>query len=326
MMDVLKFAPQRSTSMVSPRRTAALLCLAAAAALAPIAAPAAPTRPVAKVLERGEKYAVLYKPGGVPCHASDYVGRSGLDEYPLLQRGRDALGRRINLVHRLDRGASGCVLCAYGDDDDPVTGALHAALAGARKTYVALTRGEGYLGDRDFKAEGWFTVERAIKNERGNAKNATTDFRWVASTGAADGARASLVVARPRTGRWHQIRRHLNGLSHPILGDSSHGNTRENRLWRTERGFPGARLALHLCRLEVPATAYTPAVDVSCPLPADLRWQVQTHMGGVLAESRAFLAAEAKIDLSVDAAFTSAPPEPEEPPPAMRPKKPRRRA
>ena len=72
----------------------------------------------------------------MPCHASDYVGRD--DVVPLLQRGRDALGRRINLVHRLDRGASGCVVCAFADTDDATatTAALSEALSRAEKTYV----------------------------------------------------------------------------------------------------------------------------------------------------------------------------------------------
>ena len=40
----------------------------------------------------------------------------------------------------------------------------------------------------------------------------------------------------PQTGRWHQIRKHLNGLSHPILGDA-HGDSRVNHWWREEFDF-----------------------------------------------------------------------------------------
>ena len=60
-------------------------------------------------------------------------------------------------------------------------------------------------------------VERPVKNERGNERNAVTALRLVAGS-ASD--QCCLVAARPLTGRWHQIRRHLNGLSHPILGDA----------------------------------------------------------------------------------------------------------
>lgn len=287
----------------------------AACAVHALAPPTPPVPPVVlepppplHILHRGETFAVIAKPGGVPCHASDYIGSD--DVVPLLQRARDALGRRVNLVHRLDRGASGCVICAYADLEEAaaVTTALGAALASGQKTYVALVRGEGFLREdlcasagaevtsADLKQQGWFVVDRAIKDDKGRANNATTAFRFVASTGADDAARASLVAARPATGRWHQIRRHLNGLSHPILGDSSHGNSKENQLWRRERSLPGARLCLHLCRISLPATELTPAVECACPLPEDLL-RVLDHMGGVRGEAEAFLRDEAGIDV-----------------------------
>merc|ERR1712187_446833 len=65
-----------------------------------------------------------------------------------------------------------------------------------------------------------------------------------------DSPRCCLVRARPRTDRWHQIRKHLSRESYPILGDSSHGDTRENRAWR-ERGMLAERYALHMHRLEI---------------------------------------------------------------------------
>ena len=215
--------------------------LMAACAVQALTPPTTPTTPVVlepppplEILYEGDAFAIVAKPGGVPCHASEYIGKDYV--VPLLQRARDALGRRVNLVHRLDRGASGCVICAYADLEDSaeVTTALGEALAAGQKTYVALVRGEGFLREDlceaagadvntgDLKREGWFVVDRPIKDDRGRENNATTTFKFVASTGSEDAARASLVAARPATGRWHQIRRHLNGLSHPILGDSSH--------------------------------------------------------------------------------------------------------
>ena len=279
----------------------------AACAVQALTPPTTPTTPVVleppeplEILYEGDAFAIVAKPGGVPCHASEYIGKDYV--VPLLQRARDALGRRVNLVHRLDRGASGCVICAYADREDAaeVTTALGEALAAGQKTYVALVRGEGFLREDlceaagadvntgDLKREGWFVVDRAIKDDRGRENNATTTFKFVASTGSEDAARASLVAARPATGRWHQIRRHLNGLSHPILGDSSHGNSRTNREWRKERDLPGARLCLHLCRISLPATARTPAIDCACPLPGDLR-RVLGHMGTVGDASEEFM-------------------------------------
>ncbi|MFZ3229365.1 MAG: pseudouridine synthase [Pseudobdellovibrio sp.] len=45
-------------------------------------------------------------------------------------------------------------------------------------------------------------------------------------------SRYSLLLVQPKTGRWHQIRRHMNRISHPIIGDSEHGDLRHNRFFR----------------------------------------------------------------------------------------------
>mmetsp|Transcript_57736 Transcript_57736/g.130822 ORF Transcript_57736/g.130822 Transcript_57736/m.130822 type:complete len:342 (-) Transcript_57736:169-1194(-) len=273
-----------------------------------------PHEPV-PVLARGATWAVLAKPGGIPCHESDYVGRwrPGVSQGPpppaaLLQRGRDTLGQRINLVHRLDRGASGGVLCSL---DEGATSGLQAALASeaAVKTYVALVRGSGEMYGEFLRDRGWFTVDRSIKNEKGRVKNATTEFMFLGGqdegpslvSGEVGRARCSLVLARPKTGRWHQIRRHLNGLNHPILGDSSHGSTATNREWRAARGLRGERLLLHLARLQLPppgkswaarASSGLPpgGLDVACPLAEDFRELLETQVDpGVLEESRGAL-------------------------------------
>ena len=254
---------------------------------------------------------VLEKPGGVPCHASDYVGKGSDLPVPLLQRGRVAVGQPINLVHRLDCGASGCVLCTFSDKEEETgaTAALQEALREAKKTYVALVRGSGVLYGEDLSSRGWFSIDRPIKDYKGRTRDATTQFRFVAGTttdadapealvpeGAATPVRSSIVLARPQSGRWHQIRRHLNGLSHPILGDSSHGNSRTNREWREKRGLPYARMCLHLARIEVPATSVTPALDVTCPLPRDMQDILTLHMPDVLERGRGALSSEAGID------------------------------
>ena len=261
------------------------------------------------ILEQSEHYLVVAKPPSVVCHHSSWAGTrrkggGGGSEVPALQRVRDQLGgRRVNLVHRLDRGASGCLLMTYaekGDQDSPASGAnatalLSAALAdktSSTKTYCALVRGEGMLHGRRFQDEGWFREDRPIKDEKGVERNATTWFRFLAGQDnggglLADKARASLVLARPETGRWHQIRKHLSGLSHPILGDSSHGHSVTNREWKERRGLLGARISLHLSRLVIgPVPTVCPdGIDVTCPLPSDMMRMLTEHLPDVLAEA-----------------------------------------
>ena len=247
------------------------------------------------ILERGENYIVASKPHAVVCHHSGWTGsrskvKKGEDpEIPMLQRVRDGIHsievienkdaalRKVNLVHRLDRGASGALLFAFADEDQGddndlsqiksraeksalrgATATLIEAMSSptATKTYIALVRGEGILHGEDLKEKGWFEVNRPIKNEKGKLNDASTLFRFIASQAESHDEsgdslrrpRVSLVLARPLTGRWHQIRRHLNGLSHPILGDTSHGNNKANKEWR-KLNMPGERTCLHLARL-----------------------------------------------------------------------------
>ena len=263
--------------------------------------------PAVDILEQTEHYLVVNKPPAVLCHHSPWAGKTRETEVPMLQRLRAHLQRRVNLVHRLDRGASGCLLGTFADDDNMdyhsnATALLSAALQNnATKTYIALVRGEGILHGSDWKERGWFLVDRPIRDERGRERTAATWLRFVAGqdngAGTLERARASLVLARPLTGRWHQIRKHLNGVSHPILGDSTHGSSSLNREWKERRGLPAARTCLHLSRLQIgPVPGVCPnGIDVRCPLAPDLLQLLQNQLPKVLAEAEPILKEEGII-------------------------------
>ena len=215
--------------------------------------------------------------------------KEGPPDVPMLQRAREAVGERVNLIHRLDRGASGCLLMSFAGSDDNggnATAVLQESMtlsSSTHKTYLALVRGEGILKGRDFQKEGWFEISRPIKNEAGVLKNATSYFRFIAGQDNGNGTRddrprASLVLARIKTGRWHQIRKHLNGLSHPIIGDSTHGNSKLNREWKEKWGLQPERTCLHLMKLELPATPVTPnGISVVDAVPPDMTNMLKHH-------------------------------------------------
>jgi tRNA pseudouridine65 synthase len=259
------------------------------------------------ILEQGDHHIVAMKPPTVICHHSDWSGSKSSKNtepvVPMLQRVREAVGERVNLVHRLDRGASGCLLLTKVlPEGNNATAVLQQAMTEATKTYVALVRGEGILKERDFKKEGWFEVSRPIKDESGQLNDATTWFRFVAgqdnASGTLDRPRASLVLCRPKTGRWHQIRRHLNGLSHPILGDSSHGNSKLNREWREQRGLMEERTCLHLLKLELPPTSVCPeGISVESQLADDMLEVLEKHLPDVLEDAERILLEEEGIRL-----------------------------
>ena len=305
------------------------------------------------ILQRSAHHIVALKPPGVVCHHSGWTGsrskskRGEEPEIPMLQRVRDALHdiefgasaqsqkwmmheddsisrnnrmRRVNLIHRLDRGASGALLLAYADSDDDdendnhkheerkddsgnegkkqkgavssITAQLIKAMQSPEsiKTYVALVRGEGILCGEDLTKKGWFEVNRPIKDDNGESKDASTYFYFVAGQAESglDRPRICVVLARPKQGRWHQIRRHLNGLSHPIIGDSTHGVSKVNREWRVERNMPGERLALHLGRIQlVPTETFPEGIDVAAPLMKDMLDMLRVYAPEVLERSLA---------------------------------------
>jgi len=153
----------------------------------------------------------------------------------------------------------------------------------ATKTYLALCDGDGSWNGIDYLQKGWFTFDRPVKDEWGKLmEDCRTDIRFIASKilppteddpENVEGRKLSIVLTRPHTGKWHQVRQHLSSgtIGHAIIGDSSHGRSRTNRIWKKKRHLKKERTCLHLARLQLPQTEYTPnGIDVSCPLPPDL--------------------------------------------------------
>ena len=177
---------------------------------------------------------------------------SDLDTWLLLQRLRDQLGQYLYPVHRLDRCASGCVAFALTPER---AREIQAALigGGATKQYLALVRGE---------VPGAAEIRRPLRDE-GAIREARTTLTPLA---ACPEPRCSLLSLQPHTGRFHQLRRHLRGHNHPILGDQEHGDRPVNRAWAA-RGL--MRLQLHALRLRLPLPDGEIAAE--CPLYDDMQ-------------------------------------------------------
>jgi len=253
------------------------------------------------ILQRTDKYLVVDKPPAVVCHHSEWAGLKSRQELPMLQRTREAINARVNLVHRLDRPCSGCLLMTYSDSEVETqsTAKLMQAMESATKTYVALVRGEGILHGEDLKTKGWFLVDRPIKNERGTQRNASTWFRFISGQGNGGGKlpdvpRASLVLCRPKTGRWHQIRKHLNGISQPIIGDTIHGSSQTNRDWKKRWGLQPERACLHLLDMKLePVESVCPdGIHVSSNLAPDMMNLLEDHLPSVLEDALPLLEEE----------------------------------
>ena len=196
------------------------------------------------------------------------------------------------------------------EDDDKISCRITRALIGsmqsqnATKTYLALCDGDGTWNGIDYLSKGWFTFDNPVSDENGKViEECRTDLCFIASKTMPvpegdndEGRKISIVLARPHTGRYHQVRQHLSSgtIGHAILGDSSHGRSRTNRMWKKNYDLIKERVCLHLTRLQIPSTDYTDDIDVTCPLPPDLM-KVLANFPDLMEEARPILAKEGII-------------------------------
>ncbi len=185
----------------------------------------------------------VHKPAGMqlhPANASTEIDLCAwLDSEPLAPPG-------VVPVHRLDKDASGLVLCA-SDPADRAKVSGWFARSELQKIYLVLVHGHA-------RKKG--TIRRALRDARRRKPlQATTRYRLLETLGG-----FSLLRVRPETGRKHQIRRHLHGIGLPIVGDSEYRPKR----FVPVPGFPG-RLWLHAWKLVLPD-----GTELEAPLPPEL--------------------------------------------------------
>jgi tRNA pseudouridine65 synthase len=165
-----------------------------------------------RILHLDDHLVAIDKPAGMIVHP----GRDEEDaEWVAMKRVRDELGQQVYVLHRLDRPTSGVLLFAR----DKATCALVQQCFERRqveKTYLAVVDG--------ITAPSWCCETPLRKSPEEPPLSARTDFArlQVADAGSFPGNSQlgiSLVKARPFTGRYHQIRRHLQEEGYPIVGD-----------------------------------------------------------------------------------------------------------
>ena len=215
------------------------------------------------------------KPSGLLVH------RSLIDKHEtdfVLQRVRNQLGRRVYPVHRLDKPTSGILMLAL----DPGTArAMTARFAAGQveKTYRAIVRGfPEPVGVIDYALREELDPladARADCDKDSQAQAAVTQYRRLATVELPHGvgryptARYALVELQPKTGRKHQLRRHLKHIFHPIIGDTTHGDGRHNRFFY-ER-FDNRRLLLAATALRFRHPQTEEALVLTAPPAADFQ-------------------------------------------------------
>jgi tRNA pseudouridine65 synthase len=213
------------------------------------------------LLYHDEHYVAVDKPAGLQVHRS-WISEE--QEVFLLQRLRDQIGQRVYPIHRLDRPTSGVILFALSSAAARIMCGVFEQRE-VTKEYLAIVRGyteeQGHI-DYPLREEPHKPEQQAI-----------TDYQRLATVelpipiGRYNTARYSLVRVTPHTGRMRQIRKHFHHIFHPLIGDTSHGEGRHNRLFREE--FAVERLLLHAHRLQLPHPDTETPLTITAPLPAE---------------------------------------------------------
>ena len=210
------------------------------------------------ILHQDEALLVVHKPSGLLVHRG-----LGADCDTVLARLARIVHGPLFSVHRLDRGTSGVLVltrtreAARRLSSSWSTGQCH-------KHYFALVRGQPPPSAR---------VDHPIPaDEAGPRVDARTSIETLATVGVSGSplreTRYSLVRAAPETGRFHQVRRHLKHLGHPVLGDANYGRREHNQLCAERFGL--RRLALHALSVVLPHPLSGKRVRIVAPMPDDL--------------------------------------------------------
>lgn len=208
------------------------------------------------VLYEDQRLMVLNKPSGMAVH-----GGSGLS-YGVIEALRALRPKApyLELVHRLDRDTSGCLVIAKRRS---TLRTLHELLRTRQvdKRYLALVRGAWQGGTREISVALQKNVlrsgERRVKvSEQG--KPALSIL-----TPLAIGPIASLVAIKLETGRTHQARVHSAYIGYPIVGDDKYGDDDFNKSMRT---YGARRLCLHARSIAFNLSDSDGYVKVTAPL------------------------------------------------------------
>ncbi|WP_176713281.1 MULTISPECIES: tRNA pseudouridine(65) synthase TruC [unclassified Aliivibrio] len=200
-----------------------------------------------EIVYRDENLIAINKPAGMLVH------RSWLDKYETvfaMQTLRNQIGQHVFPLHRLDKPTSGILFFALSSE---VAAQFSPLFSGReiKKTYHAIVRGwieESDTLDYPLKEQLDKIADKKASKEV-EAKEAITEYTPLAkvelpySTGKFPTSRYCLMELKPQTGRKHQLRRHMAHLRHPIVGDTTHGDGKHNRLFK--ENLDSHRLLLH---------------------------------------------------------------------------------
>ncbi len=177
----------------------------------------------------------INKPHGLLVHRSKIAADATEFAVQIL---RDQINQLVWPVHRLDRKTSGVLLFAKSKEFNSKVQQLFQERS-VSKIYKSIVRGHTpKSGTIDYPLTENEKTQDAITHF-----NTLQHFEINLPFGKFPTSRYSLVELKPETGRFHQLRKHLAHIRHPIIGDRPHGCNKQNKLWKEK--FEMTTMMLH---------------------------------------------------------------------------------
>ena len=224
------------------------------------------------IMQETDRLLVLDKPAGIAVHGGSGISFGVIEALRALKPGEP-----LELVHRLDRDTSGCLLVAR---DAATLRTAHALLREGQcdKRYLVLVAGKWDLGqkriDVPLRTDTRVGGERTVRVDA-SGKPSVSEFRPVQFFGKL----ATLLEVGLQTGRTHQIRVHATYAGHPVAGDEKYGDAEFNARMR-ELGLSRMFLHAHSMSFEWPKGG---TFSASAPLPPELTTVLDGMVGKVKA-------------------------------------------
>lgn len=221
-----------------------------------------------QILFSDQHYVAINKPEGMLVHRSQ-IAANVTDNFAM-QLLRNQLKQHVYPVHRLDRPTAGVLLFALSPESATKINELFSNNL-VQKRYIAIVRGYTNLQD---------TIDYALKKESSSVlQDAVTHYTQLATvelpfaTAQHQTARYSIVSAKPVTGRMHQIRRHFKHIFHPIIGDTTYGDLKQNSLIAQHYPLEN-KLMLTANQLQFIHPYTQQEITITAPLPYHIQYLV----------------------------------------------------
>ena len=229
-----------------------------------------------EIVFEDEHLAVINKPAGMVVHPGAGIQSGTLANaiayhFDLQQKepGTEHADKRVGIVHRLDKDTSGLIVVAKNQQIHEAIGEQFRERQ-VYKSYVTLVHGS--------PRENLGTIEKGIARDRWHRTKMTVaaNGRYALSLWKVRQRfeKFTLLDVEIKTGRTHQIRVHLASINHPVVGDETYNEGRDNTVANTEIRqaiHSLGRTFLHAEKLAFTHPVTEERIDLTSPLPEALQ-------------------------------------------------------